>query len=90
MNDDGVIIHPMYDIKDLALRSTIGKATSNSNGEFIDVYAPAMQHDPIGFCQCDSFAYGLMNETIRKPFTKTTNLYQQRPDIKKPVTRYSY
>ena len=49
----GPIIHPMYDIRDVSIKSCVLKDTPNSNlyqtDEFVDIYAPSMSAPSIFF-----------------------------------------
>ena len=49
----------------------------NSN-DYLDVYAPKMNSDPIGFCQMgESFAFGMTDLTYDGPVIKYTSLNEE-------------
>lgn len=54
-------IRPIYDIKDVSIKSCVLKDTLNSNlyqtDEFVDIYAPMLSSYPVEFCQCQEDAY---------------------------------
>lgn len=62
-------VRPLYDIRDVSIKSCILKDTLNSNlhqtDEFVDIYAPSMSAYPIGFCQCQEDAY-IVTDTMRE------------------------
>ena len=89
-NDDAVIIKPMYDIQDLALRSSVVKQSVNDVESTVDVYAADLRDDDILFCQNESFAYGVVSKGTYTPYANSTNLKEQRKKIAKKVSSYSY
>ena len=67
-SNDRRTIHPIYDIRDVSIKSFILKDTLNSNlyqtDEFVDIYAPSMSAYPVEFCQCQEDAY-IMTDSVR-------------------------
>ena len=70
----GVVVHPMYDIKDICVRSKyVGSA-----GAEIGVYSPSMSKNPVGFAQTGGTAYILAHDQNNGLTYGMTNLRQKR------------
>lgn len=92
----GDVIYPLFDIRDVALKSKVYKATIDGergkSDNFIDIYAPQMKKNPLGFSQNGDYAYGLADSDTEQPNVKGTNLEERREDLKsnEEVNDYSY
>lgn len=69
------IIYALFDFKDVAVKSSTG----------IDLYAPHLSSDPIGFCTVVNsnskiISYGISEATSISPLIKGTNLRDTRED----------
>ena len=85
VNHDSVVIHPLYDIEDLCIKSTIKKIKNSASdykyksSDYIDIYAPELNSIGIAsICQLDNYAYCLTNRTNNGPITKQTNIKDTR------------
>ena len=89
---DGVLIHNLYDISDLAIKSRIQKikdttSTTTSliqknSSECLDIYAPNLTSDNIiNICQLADFAYCLIDRTTCGPNTLQTTLRTERATV---------
>lgn len=92
----GEVIYPLFDIRDVALKSRIYKSEiSGERGKsdnFIDIYAPQMKESPLGFCQNGDYAYGLGSSDTEQPNIRRTNLEERRNELfsNDEVKDYSY
>lgn len=87
VNDPNIIVHPLYDIKDVCIRTTLKKQSSD---EHLDIFASSVRKNPIQFTQFDDVAY-VLNDTDTKSFvSKITNLRQQRSESPEFITDDSY
>jgi hypothetical protein len=81
---DGTIIHALYDIKDTCIKSTIKKVRSSDSSydgnsdDYLDIYAPVLESDILGFCQLGDYAYCMTDKTKVGPTMQSTNLLDQR------------
>lgn len=80
-NTTNNIIHNLYDIKDICFKSNIKKTiTSNSEKDsfksenYVDIYGPQINSDPLGFVQVNDYIYCLSKRTTEGCFFKKTTL----------------
>src|SRR5574344_663837 len=80
---NNVIIHDLYDIKDICIKSSIKKIKnfdeySGSSDDYLDIYAPVLEQNAIGFCQLNNYSYVLTLNDNKSPEFKGTTLLSQR------------
>lgn len=82
----GVIIHPIYDIKDICVKST----TTGQMNSGLGMYAPSINKNPIGFTQKNDTAYVLSRGDTSGQVFQKTNLRQKRRQSAGTVTDENY
>ena len=91
--NDKPIIHPIYDIRDVSIKSCVLKDTPNSNlyrtDEFVDIYAPSMSAYPVEFCQCQEDAYVMTDFVRDNPAMLYSSLNKDRLNYDKQYNSYS-
>ena len=63
-------LYPMYDIKDLAIKTANKKILQNTlfeTDQYVDLYAPSLSSNPIQLCEANGYAYMLINRTRQTP-----------------------
>jgi hypothetical protein len=79
-------VYPIYDIRDVAIKSYVQKVQTNRTlsvneeylGKFVDIYFPDMHEYPIGFCQKNNDAYVITEKTPQYPYYLNTTLLSDR------------
>lgn len=75
-NDINRVMLPLYDIKDLSIKSENKKKAMNrlhGTNKYVDIYAPTIYKNPIKFCQANGFSYMLLDTTRDTP--QSLNIY---------------
>lgn len=70
IKDDAFQLLPMYDVKDLSIKSANKKIMQNSlfgTNQYVDVYAPSLSADPLQTCEANGYAYMLVDRTRQTP-----------------------
>lgn len=68
-----VRIHPVYDINDICIKSSIKKIKNssseykNKSEDYVDIYVPSLQNGILDFCQMDNYAYCISERTTKGP-----------------------
>ena len=83
-----VIVHSLYNINDIAIKSKIQKVKDDSaaivdisqknSTEYLDIYAPDLSDNIIGICQLKDCSYCLTDRMTIGPSTLKTDLRDQR------------
>lgn len=89
IDNNGVVINPLYSINDICIKSTIEKidairekTTSEKTSEsYIDIYAPTIDNDLTHICQYGTYTLALMPRTSNGPNYLTTNLSKINKEI---------
>lgn len=92
------IIHNLYDIKDLCLKSDIKKSVILSSSfegykseNYIDIYGPQLTENPIEFTQIGQNTYCLTKQTSEGPFFRQTTLEESHENTSDIIdSTYSY
>lgn len=78
-----VRIHPIYDINDICIKSSIKKIKNssseykNNSEDYVDIYVPNFTDGILDFCQMDNYAYCITKRTSDGPVMLQTDLYEQ-------------
>lgn len=72
-----IIIHNLYDISDLLIKSNIQKNQQN----YIDIYAPSLDNNIINICQLKNYVYCLTDLMSQGPNMLVTDLRDQRKKV---------
>ena len=69
--EDGRLMFPMYDIRNLSVKSANKKKMLNRlhhTDKYVDLYAPSMlSSGPIKFCEANGYSYMLLEPTRDTP-----------------------
>ena len=68
--DGSMAVLPMYDIRNLAVKSSNKKKMMNrlyNTDKHVDLYAPTMLSGPMKFCEADGYSYMLLEPTRSTP-----------------------
>lgn len=92
------LIHPLYDIKDMCLKSNIKKITDghqekDNTEKFVDIYSPQISSNPIHVTKMGEYAYAVSDNTKDGPIYLRTNLDDKRkttPAEEVDNTKYNY
>lgn len=97
MKSDGTIIHTMYDIKNLCIKSSIKKSSptsklTNTFKDYVDIYAPTLpaSDSVIDFCQLYKYSYFLTTKLQSGPNMLETNINEKDFNISSLVNDNNY
>lgn len=96
-NGSSTLIHNLYDIDDVCIKSTIKKSNANDinsenpSDDFVDIYAPSTHEDISYVCKNGTFTYCLTKRKSETPAYKVTNLdIKREQDQWQSVTDTNY